>query len=103
VNPSTGVAQEIGLGGASVSFGDGLELRGRTLYVVRNQLETVSVFRLGAGLRSARWLGDITSPALDVPTTADFQAGRLWAVNARFGTPVTSDTEYWITRLPPRP
>ncbi len=27
---------------------------------------------------------------------------RLWAVNARFGTAVTPDTEYW-TRLPARP
>lgn len=103
VNPRTGVAREIDLGGQSVSFGDGLELNGRTLYVVRNQLATVSVFRLGAGLRSARWIGDMTSPSLDVPTTAAFQAGRLWAVNARFGTPVTPDTEYWITRLPARP
>jgi hypothetical protein len=102
VNPRTGVTREIDLGGQSVSFGDGLELNGRTLYVVRNQLSTVSVFRLGAGLRSARWVGDLTSPSLEVPTTAAFQAGRLWAVNARFGTPVTPDTEYWITRLPAR-
>ncbi|HEV8489169.1 MAG TPA: hypothetical protein VGQ58_05225 [Candidatus Limnocylindrales bacterium] len=103
VDPATGETLEIDLGGASVSFGDGLELHGRTLYVVRNQLSTVSVFRLGAGLLSARHVGDITSPDLDVPTTAAFQSGRLWAVNARFGTPVTPDTEYWITRLPARP
>jgi hypothetical protein len=38
-----------------------------------------------------------------VPTTAAFQAGRLWAVNAQFGTPPTPDTQYWITRLPARP
>lgn len=103
VNPRTGVTREINLGGRSVSFGDGLELDGRVLYVVRNQVETVSVFRLGLRLRSARFLGDMTSPSLDVPTTAAFQADRLWAVNARFGTPVTPETEYWITRLPARP
>jgi hypothetical protein len=44
----------------------------------------------------------VTSSGLDVPTTATLAAGRLWAVNARFGTPVTPDTEFWI-RLPARP
>ena len=41
--------------------------------------------------------------ALDIPTTAAFVAGRLWVVNARFGTPVTPTTDYWITKLPGRP
>jgi len=103
VNPRTGLAKEIDLGGASVSFGDGLERHGRTLYVVRNQLNEVDVFRLGRRLATAHLRGVITSPDLDVPTTAAFQAGRLWAVNARFGTPVTPTTPYWITRLPARP
>lgn len=103
VRPRTGVTKAIDLGGASVSFGDGLELHGRTLYVVRNQLNQVDVFRLGERLAAARLRGTITSPGLDVPTTIAFQAGRLWAVNARFSTPVTPTTPYWITRLPARP
>lgn len=103
VSPRTGVAKKIDLGGASVSFGDGLELHGRTLYVVRNQLNEVAVLQLGGRLAAARLRGTITSPDLDVPTTIAFQAGRLWAVNARFGTPVTPTTPYWITRLPVRP
>jgi hypothetical protein len=103
VDPATGSTQEIDLGGASVTFGDGLELVGSTLYAVRNQLNRVAVFRVGAGLASAQLLGEITSPDLDVPTTAAFSAGWLWAVNARFGTPPTPDTAYWITRLPTRP
>ena len=48
-------------------------------------------------------LGEITDPGLDVPTTATVAAGRLWVVNARFTTPPTPDTEYWITQLPLRP
>jgi streptogramin lyase len=105
VDPDTGVGEAIDLGGASASFGDGLELVGRTLYVVRNQLEEVAVFRLGAKLESARLIGSIVpaEEAADVPTTVAFQAGRLWAVNARFGTPPTPATDYWITRLPTRP
>jgi sugar lactone lactonase YvrE len=103
VDPATGSTQEIDLGGASVTFGDGLELVGSTLYVVRNQLNRVAVFRLGAGLASAQLLGEMTSPDLDVPTTAAVSAGRLWVVNARFGTPPTPSTQYWITRLPLAP
>lgn len=103
VDPRTGAATEIDLGGASASFGDGLELHGSTLYVVRNQLNQVDAYRLGARLATARLEGSITSPDLDVPTTIAFQAGRLWAVNARFATPVAPTTPYWITRLPARP
>jgi hypothetical protein len=103
VNSADGSAREIGLGGASASFGDGLLLVGDTLYAVRNQLNRVAVFRLGAGLTAAQLTGEITSADLDVPTTVAFSAGRLWAVNARFGTPVTPTTQYWITRLPATP
>jgi len=103
VNPQSGLTKEIDLGGASVTFGDGLELRGRTLYVVRNQLNQVAVLRLGSRLASARLKGTITEAGLDVPPTIASRGGRLWAVNARFGTPVTATTDYWITRLPTRP
>lgn len=99
VNRSTGVARQIDLGGASVTFGDGLELHGSRLYVVRNQLNEVAVFRLGRKLATARLLRTISSPDLAIPTTTAFKAGRLWTVNARFDTPVTPDTTYWLTRL----
>jgi hypothetical protein len=38
-----------------------------------------------------------------VPTTAAFVTGSLYVVNARFNTPPTAETPYWITRLPARP
>jgi hypothetical protein len=97
VDPATGEGSPISIGAADVSNGDGLELRGSTLYVVRNADQRVEVFRLGAGLRSATWLRTLTSPDLSVPTTAAVQAGRLWVVNARFGIPTT---EFWVSRLP---
>lgn len=102
VDPKTAVARAIDLGGYSVLNGDGLELHGRTLYVVRNS-NVVAVFRLGLGLASATLLGELKSPGLDVPTTGAFSLGRLWVVNARFNTPPTPTTPYWITRLPARP
>jgi hypothetical protein len=102
VDPATGIATEIDLGGVALSSVDGLELQGETLYAVRNS-NLVTVVRLGSQLAAGTVLGDITDPGLDVPTTATVAAGRLWAVNARFGTGPTPDTKYWITQLPLRP
>jgi hypothetical protein len=100
VDPATGDATELSTGGVSVANGDGLELRGSTLYVVRNANQ-IEVFRLGPNLTSAAPLGELTPfDALSVPTTAAFQAGSVWVVNARFGVPTT---EYWVTRLSARP
>ncbi len=104
VDPATGEATEIQLGaGIDVRFGDGLEVHGGTLYVVQNQLNRVAVFALGPGLAVALRLGFLSSNTLDVPTTAAWVAGSVYAVNARFGTPPTPDTTYSITRLPARP
>lgn len=99
VDPKTGATREINLGGASLTFGDGLELQGRTLYVVRNQLNQVAVIRLRNGTRSGALVRTLTSPDLDTPTTLAFDRGRLWVVNARFNTPVTPTTDYWLTSL----
>lgn len=105
VDPSTGASHEIDLGGYEVFNGDGLEVRGSTLYVMRNFDEIVAVLRLGAGLASAALRGEITAAPedLDVPTTLTFAAGRLWAVNARFGNPSPATADYWITQLPAKP
>ena len=100
VNPKTGAAKPISTGNASVKNGDGLELHGNKLYVVRNADQLVEVFRLGLRLRTAKPLGQLKSPDLSVPTTAAVQAGRLWVVNARFG--ITTN-DYWVTRLPIKP
>jgi len=102
VNPRTGVTREINLHGLDVTNGDGLTLRGRYLYVVRNLDNKVDVYKLGPRLLSARFKGSITKTGpngLDIPTTAAFSLGKLWAVNARFTTPPTPTTDYWITRL----
>ncbi len=97
VDPATGDTETIDLGGASVSFGDGLELVGSTLFVVRNQLGEVLEIRLADDLLSGTIVGTLTPDGVDVPTTAAFIAGRLWLVNARFNTPPEPDTAYWLT------
>jgi hypothetical protein len=103
IDPATGETRAIDTGGRTVVNGDGLQIHGSTLYVIRNQDLQVDVFRLGPDLASATFLGTLASPDLDVPTTGVIAAGRLWVVNARFNTPPTPDTAYWITRLPARP
>ena len=105
LNPRTGVTVKVDTGGYLVKNGDGLDFKGRTLYVVRNQNKLVVVLRVGESLRHARLKGEITPAAgtVDVPTTATTTLGALWVVNARFSTPPGSDVAYWITRLPLKP
>jgi sugar lactone lactonase YvrE len=99
VDPKTGVTDEIDLGGTALTAGDGILLDGRTLYVVRNQLNRIAVVRLEPGLRSGRVAREVTNPGFAVPTTVAEFRSRLYVVNARFGTPVTPDTTYSVTGL----
>jgi sugar lactone lactonase YvrE len=98
VNPKTGVAREITLD-KPITNGDGLHLDGRTLYVVQNRDNKVAVIRLSRGLRSGTVTMHITDPDFDVPTTIDEFGKRLYAVNARFTTPPTPTTEYWVSQF----
>ena len=103
VDPATGVADEVDLGGTTLSYPDGLELLGHTLYVARPFDNRVTVVKLALRLASGVVLGDLSDPSLDIPSTATVAAGRLWAVNLRFTTPPEPTTPYWITQLPLRP
>ena len=99
VNPSTGVTDEIELD-QTVTFGDGILLEGRTLYVVRNQQNRIAVIRLSPDLTSGSVAAHITTdPALDIPTTIAEFGHSLYAVNGRFTTPPGPAVDYWVTRL----
>ena len=100
VDPNTGVATRIDLGGASVPNGDGILLQGKTLYVVQNRLNQIAVVELDSTLTEGTITETITSPAFRVPTTIARFGNSLYAVNARFGTPPTPDTEYEVVRVP---
>ena len=71
INPSTGVATLISLGGDSVPNGDGILVAGKTLYVVQNQLNVVAVIALRAPLASGRVIRRLSDPDFSVPTTID--------------------------------
>jgi sugar lactone lactonase YvrE len=99
VDSRTGVADEIDLAGETVTAGDGILLDGKTLYVVRNQQNRIAVVRLSRDLSSGTLLTHLTHPDFSVPTTIAEFGQRLYAVNARFGTPVTPTTPYWVTQV----
>jgi sugar lactone lactonase YvrE len=98
VDPATGVATQIDLGGEAVPNGDGLVLAGKTLYVVQNRLNQIGVIGLSADLSSGVVGEPITNPAFDIPTTAGLFGSSLYAVNAKFGTP-PAGTPYEVVRV----
>ncbi|HUH20845.1 MAG TPA: hypothetical protein VLZ09_03160, partial [Gaiellaceae bacterium] len=66
INPRTGVARLISLGGESVPNGDGILLKGKTLYVVQNQLNKVAVIKLRSDFASGRVVTRLTDSDLVV-------------------------------------
>ncbi|HYX92331.1 MAG TPA: hypothetical protein VE782_12275 [Myxococcaceae bacterium] len=100
VDPSTGVTQQIDLGGETVMNGDGILLDGHRLWVVQNQNKLLTLIRLQPDLGSGVVEGRFTDETLDVPTTAARAGNRIILVNARFGTPSPGTARYWLTQIP---
>jgi sugar lactone lactonase YvrE len=102
VDAATGGTGQIDLGGGNVANGDGILLRGKTLYVVQNQQNQVAVIKLASDFASGQITGTLTDPDLDVPTTIASFGSRLYAVNARFGTEPGPTVPYHVVQLPKR-
>lgn len=102
VDPGSGRASVVDLNGAALTAGDGLLRHGRTLYVVRNQLNQVAVVMLDRTGATGAVTRIITSPDFDIPTTVGRFGHRLYLPNARFSTPATPSTPYWVTQVPAR-
>jgi sugar lactone lactonase YvrE len=100
VDPSTGVATTIDLGGETVVNGDGLLLNGRTLYVVQNRLNTVAVIRLNRQGTAGTVQQRVTDPRFDVPTTVAMFRDRLYLPNARFGIASPETATYNAVAIP---
>jgi hypothetical protein len=107
VDPLTGEATKIDLGGASLPNGDGLVLAGRTLYVVQNFANQIGIVTLDPSLTSGVVSNEpLVSPEFRIPTTAAKFGSTIYAVNARFGdfTPgmPSPDLEFTVVGLPTR-
>ncbi|GGW29570.1 superoxide dismutase [Streptomyces caelestis] len=95
VDLKTGHATKVTLKGATdVAGGDGLVRLGRTLYVVQNRLNKITVWDLDRKATTATLTRTITDPRFDVPTTAARYGDRLYLVNARFTSPQTPQTTF---------
>jgi hypothetical protein len=99
VDAASGASSEIELD-EPVTNGDGLLLRGRTLYVVQNRVNKIAVVKLGPRLRKGRVKRYLTDPRFDVPTTLAPFKQFVYAVNARFDRPDHSEAD--VVRLRPR-
>ncbi|HEU4811375.1 MAG TPA: hypothetical protein VFT00_04480 [Nocardioides sp.] len=86
VNPSTGASREIELSGPSLVPGtlDGLQLEGRTAWVVQNFANSVAKVRLSPDLTRGRVVDVVTSDLFRVPTTVARHGSTLALVNGRF-------------------
>jgi sugar lactone lactonase YvrE len=100
VDPATGATRQVDLGGETLVNGDGMLLIGRTLYVVQNRLNVVTVVHLNARGTAGTVVRQVTDPRFDVPTTVAAFAGRLYLPNARFTTTPTPTTPYTVNAIP---
>ena len=100
IDPETGEATRIDLGGATVVNGDGIYLQGRRLYVVQNRFNKVAVVELNRRFTSGEIVGELTSEHFDVPTTMTRFGDRFYLVNARFGTSGPEPADYTMVAIP---
>jgi len=95
IDPGTGDATAIDIGGVAMTNGDGLLVEGLTLYVVQNRLNRVAVIDLDPiTFTAGEVVGALTSPHFDVPTTMARFGGWFYLVNARFTTEQTPETPF---------
>nr|WP_296067685.1 hypothetical protein [uncultured Actinoplanes sp.] len=95
-----GRTTEIDLGRDNVKNGDGLWLRGRTLYVVQNQDNVIAKVELNGDATKGKVVSRTTSKRFDVPTTIAEYGKRFYLPNARFTTPPTPTTPYNAVGVP---
>jgi len=99
VDPNSGYATEIDLGGEAVVNGDGILLDGKTLYVVQNANNQIAVIALDPELTTGEVVDTLTGYPFRVPTTIAEFGHYLYAVNARFDVIPDENTAYEIVQV----
>lgn len=101
VDAMTGSTRRIELAdGGFLPGGDGLLLTGRTLHVVQNIENQVTVVRLDADLTVGTVLARIADPRFDAPTTVTAFGDRLYVVNARIALADPAAAAYQVVAVP---
>ena len=100
VNPSTGAATQVDLGGASVINGDGLLRDDCELFVVQNRSNAMSVFTLNEAGTTGTLSTTITNDAFAIPTTVASFGNRLYIVNGKLTTAITATEPYNFIAIP---
>ncbi|HEX6287567.1 MAG TPA: hypothetical protein VFZ66_00175 [Herpetosiphonaceae bacterium] len=93
---------EIDLGGATVTNGDGILLKGHRLYVVRNRQELIVEIRLSGDLSRGSVVSSTTDSSFAFPTTIAEARGRLLVVNSQFdrrGPGLTPDLPFTVSSI----
>jgi sugar lactone lactonase YvrE len=112
IDTQTKQVTQVDLGRATLTNGDGLVLRGHTLYVIRNQgFENtsqgfVTEISLDGTFKSGEVKGNTPVPspeAQDFPTTAALVGGRLLVVNSQFAEEGPADLDPNDVDLPEVP
>ncbi|MER5704797.1 superoxide dismutase [Micromonospora sp. NPDC002296] len=98
VDPATGYARRVDLGGLTLPTTNGIALRGRTLYAPR--LTDVVVLRLSPDGTCGEQVGLITDPRFDMPSAAAVYADRLYVTNGNFDEPPVPQTRYNAVAVP---
>ncbi|WP_309238529.1 SMP-30/gluconolactonase/LRE family protein [Actinoplanes aureus] len=96
----SGVTTRIDLGAELVTNGDGLWLRGKTLYAVQNRLNVIAKIELNRKGTAGTVVSRTGDPRFDVPTTIAEYGKRFYLPNARFTTPPTPETTYNAVAVP---
>jgi hypothetical protein len=98
VDPATGYAASIDLGGAVLRDSSGLAFAGGTLYAA-NFNQCVYAIALDPTFSSGRVERRINSPHFDNPSASAVVGEHLYVVNARVATDAMPKTSYWLTRI----
>ncbi|RTZ40975.1 superoxide dismutase [Candidimonas sp. SYP-B2681] len=103
VDPASGVAAPVDIGGTDLKGGDGLLREGKTLYVVRNIPNTIAVLELDEAGTTARLKTELKDPRFDTPTTIARLGDRLYLPNARLTLKDPENADFTVTAISYKP
>jgi Cu-Zn family superoxide dismutase len=75
---------QVDVGGALFPAGDGLWIRGNSLYVLQNQQETINEVRVNPSDATGTLVSQTTDPSFMFPTSLVGARGRMLVVNSQF-------------------